>query len=288
MQYTLEYNSELAGAKLVATNTNAQITSLFSYATNSAYVHYCDPGDYAILTGFYYYLPEYPNNWYLQTDTGYWYIPVDKSKKIEEWSVTPHYKNIPVHTDEQTNALLIKIYKNNQHILENNLLCARFIQYFDAEQRQQIIALQKRLQKRNDALQDPKYVQDVQIGSPDGYAKLSGSLDALMKNGGVGIATWAFIVISVVVIGGLGAACYYTYKAFADESEADVKYSDELTAVLRNKLTEEEYQQLMDETKGIVTKARLKQAWKSSLGGIKYLALGIGGYLLYRIIKKAQ
>jgi hypothetical protein len=110
-------------------------------------------------------------------------------------------------------------------------------------------------------------------------------MERLMNSDGVGIATWAVVVIAAVVIASLSTAAYFAYKYYASEAEKDVKYSKELTKILTEKLTPEEYQQLLNETKGIVTKARIMQ----SIGGLsKYLLIGgavVGGALLFRLIK---
>ena len=119
-----------------------------------------------------------------------------------------------------------------------------------------------------------------------GYEDLSGYLDKLMNGEAVGIATWAVVVIAAVIIAGMGTAAYFVYKDFADESEKDIKYSKQLMAVLAQKLTPEEYQQLLNETKGIVTKAKIRQA-AGSYGKVLMIAAGIvGGAFLYRFITK--
>ena len=194
--------------------------------------------------------------------------------------------DVPIaqHSQTQAQALVDKIIKNNIVIVQNNLVCARFANKFSAEQRQQIRELQRRCEARKAALQSQGLCTDVQTSYPKGYADLGSYLDKLMNDESVGIATWAIVVIAAVVLAGLGTACYFAYKELADESANDVKYSKELTSILTSKLTEEEYQQLLDETKGIVTKARLKQ---SLFGNAKWLlgiaAVGLGWWLVRKI-----
>ena len=75
----------------------------------------------------------------------------------------------------------------------------------------------------------------------------------------------------------------FLYKKLAEESEQDVKYSKELTATLVSKLTEEEYQQLMDETAGLLTKSKIKQLVR---GDMKWLLFAtVGAFAWYYISK---
>lgn len=102
----------------------------------------------------------------------------------------------------------------------------------------------------------------------------------------VGVATWVVVVVAAAVIAGLGTAAYFTYKSLADESERDVKFSKELTATLVNKLTEEEYQQLLNETKGLLTRSKIKGLLRGSTGVAKAALLAVGGYMIYKLIRQ--
>ena len=213
-----------------------------------------------------------------QTTGGYWII------LSEGWQ---HVGTAPIakYSDTQAQKLIDKIIKNNKIIISNNLLCARYANKLSEDQRQQVRSLQSRLQARNNALQAEGLTTDVQTSYPAGYAELSAYLDALMAGESIGIAvsTIAWIVIACVVVAGLGTAAYYAYKALAEESEQDVKYSKELTATLVSKLTPEEYQQLLDETKGIVTKSRIKTLLKGE-GTMLLIGLGVA-FVAYYIYK---
>lgn len=164
------------------------------------------------------------------------------------------------HSQASAQALVNKIIKNDIQITQNNLVCARYASKFTEEQQSLIRELQNRVASRQSALQAQGLCSNVQTSYPKGYSDLSGYLDALMQGNAIGIATWVVVVIAATVIAATATAAYFAYKELADQSEKDVKYSKELTAVLTEKLTAEEYQQLLDETKGIVTKSRLKQA----------------------------
>ena len=199
----------------------------------------------------------------------------------QEVGIVPVYR----YSESAAQALVNKIIKNNIQIVQNNLVCARYANKFTDEQQSMIRELQNRAEMRKSALQAGGICNGIQLSYPKGYADLEGYLDALMKGEAIGIATWVVVVIAATVIAGLGTAAYFAYKSFADESEKDVKFSKELMAVLAEKLTPEEYQQLLDETKGIVTKARIKQA-ASSYGNVLWI-VGIAAVTLlaFRAIK---
>lgn len=189
------------------------------------------------------------------------------------------------YSQTQAQALVDKIIKNNKTIIQNNILCARYASKLSASEKQTLYELQERLQDRNTSLQTAGVCSNVQTSYPRGYAYLEGYLDSFMASGGVGLSTAVIIVISAVVIASLSTAAYFAYKAFADQSEKDVKFSKELTATLTSKLTEEEYQQLVTETKGIVTKARIKQSLSSSSNLLMLGLAATGGYFIYQYFK---
>lgn len=176
------------------------------------------------------------------------------------------------YSQSQAQLLVKSIIANNKHILCNNLLCARFAYKLTSAQKEQVRALQSRLQARDKALQANGLCSDIQFNYPSGYAYLQPYLESL-QNGedvsGVGSITTT-IVVTAIVVAAMSTAAYFAYKAYAAESEQDVKYSDELTKILTSKLTEEEYQQLLNETKGIVTKARIKASLGSYYTIVKY------------------
>ena len=273
----LQFNSNLSGKAYKGINDYASIAdnSLIVYDSGTS-----NKGRYAYLTGYYYVEDDVT---YLQTTiNNVWLVNVGSTP---DWQYDPNVKP-KTYSQLKAQYLVNKICKNNDLILRNNLVCARYANIFTKEQQQQIRSLQERLQLRNEALQAKGLLRNVEKATPEGYAELAPYLDKLMSGGGVGVATWAVIVVAAVVVAGLGTAAYFAYKSFADESEKDVKFSKELTAILAQKLTPEEYQQLLDETKGIVTKARIKQA-ASSYGTVFMIAgAAVGGFLLYRFLKE--
>lgn len=184
------------------------------------------------------------------------------------------------HSQSEAQALVNKIIKNNKIIIQNNILCARFANKLSASERQTLYDLQIRLQARNTALINQGVCSNIQTSYPKGYADMEAYLTAFMQSGGVGVSTLVVVVVSAIVIASLSTAAYFAYKSFAAQSEQDVKFSKDLTRTLTSKLTEEEYQQLVAETQGIVTKARIKQALSGNMLGICLAA--IGGYFIYK------
>ena len=198
------------------------------------------------------------------------------------------YKAVGNWKDQDAQRLINGIIRNNITITQNNLVCARFRNKFTATQLSQIKSLQRRVQKRAEAIKNDGLCKDVKTSYPKGYADLEPYLAGIMNDGSIAIATWAFCLISAIVIAGLGTAAYFTYKAFFDESEKDVKFSKELTKILEEKLTPEEYEKLKQETQGIVTKARIRQSVASYGNILKYALFGVAGYFIYKKVKEIQ
>lgn len=194
---------------------------------------------------------------------------------------------IAQYSQTKAQALVDKICDNNKIIISNNLLCSRYAKKLSEEQQSLVRELQTRLIERNNALQAGGLTTDIEKSYPAGYAELSAYLEALMAGETIGVAvsTIVWIVVACVIAAGMGTAAYFAYKELADESERDVKYSKDLTRILTSKLTEEEYQQLLDETRGIVTKSKIKQALRSGANWMILIAAGALGYFGYKIIK---
>lgn len=189
----------------------------------------------------------------------------------------------------QAQDIINGIIRNNQYILNNNLLCARFANRLTKQQRQTLYNLQYRLEQRNEALKNDELLTNQQEGYPEGYSEFSSELQSFMKNPGIGLVTLsatAIICISAVVVGALSTAAYFAYQVYFNESEQDVKYSRELTETLQTKLTEEEYQRLLQETAGLLTKQRISQQIASLGGNLKNLLLvGLGLLIALRAPK---
>jgi hypothetical protein len=177
------------------------------------------------------------------------------------------------------------VIKNNARILENNLLCARFADQLTEDEKAEVRELQNRMALRNQQLLTDGMVSEQALGSPPGYSDLVMYLEKLMNNvSGVGVVISAtgVVVISAVVVAAVSLAAYFAYKAMYNESKEDVKFSDELTKKLTSVLTEEEYQQLLDETQGMVTKAKISGRFSNTAGIVKWGLIGFGVFALYK------
>lgn len=283
MAYQLKYEESYAGKTLTCEKQGAQIMNgIWGYGV----VYGCNKGNSFVLSGYAYYDREYTN--YLQTVDG-WFIPIDTYKGTQnDWSISNTAVRVKKYTDSDAQRQIWKIIHNGEEILRCNLLCARYANRFSKEQLAQIKAVQLRLQARNEALQVGGFTENVSTGKPSEYAELSGYLDRLMSDQTIGVATWVVVVIAATIIAGMGAAVYFTVKNLADESERDVKYSKELTASLVNKLTEEEYQQLLKETKNMLTKSKIKALVRGSSATIKLAIAAVGAYAIYKFIKERR
>lgn len=194
------------------------------------------------------------------------------------------YSPIKQYTQKDAQKLVNTIIKNNARILENNLVCARFANKLSEEQQWELVGLQSRLESRNEKLLEDGLCVNQKVSTPPGYADLQGYLSSFMAGDAVASATITLVVVAIV-LASMSVAAYFAYKYLAAESEKDVKYSDELTKVLTEKLTDEEYQQLLDETNGIVTKAKLSSKLGNGLGWAKWLLLGAAGLALIKAFK---
>ena len=211
-----------------------------------------------------------------QTSTGYFLDMTNDS-----WNKGSQAQ---LYSQNDAQLMVNRMIENNKQILMNNLLCARFAHHLTTEQRSLLYDLQTRLQQRNERLLKDGYIKDAKQQEAYGYNALNNSLVQFM-NGGVGvvISTTTAIVVTCLVIGSMATAAYFAYRYLYDQSAKDIKYSNDLTQTLLSKLTPEEYQQLMEETQGIVTRASIKARLGNSVGWVKWILIGLGGFMLYNI-----
>lgn len=276
MALQILYDAKFDGAQLEALKDGALFTTgVYEHATEYG----ASKGIVVTTTGYYY--DGEGDTVFLQTTEGYYLIVHLNSTSWGAKAGEP----VKRYSVNQAQKLVDTIIRNNKTIICNNILCARFAYKLTAVQREQLYELQNRLEERDNALRADGLVTDTQEASPEGYQYLKRYLDEFMQEPAqVGSVTVA-IIVAAVVIASLSTAAYFAYKYFATQSEDDVKFSKELTRTLTEKLTEEEYQQLMQETKGIVTKARIKQSLATVGGEFKLLGIAaafLGGYMLYK------
>ena len=233
------------------------------------------------LTGYYKQGADSKNMY--QTTGGGWI------RMADGWKNTG-YAPIRLYSAKDAQYYVDKVIKANARILQNNLFCARFASKLTEEEQYQLYSLQSRLEGRNNKLQNDGLCSDLKVSTPPGYSLLDNSLSYFMNAYANGVPIGALfsvstIIISAVVIASLATAAYFAYKYLASEAEKDVKYSEELTKTLMDKLTPEEYQQLLEETQGIVTKAKLNSQFQGGLGVIKWGLLAVAGVAIYKAFK---
>lgn len=231
------------------------------------------------LTGYY-----YADEGMYQTTTGGWI------RLAAGWQNTG-YSPIRLYTQKDAQYYVNKIIKANATILENNLFCARFAGKLTEEQQFMLYGLQTRLEGRNKKLLDDGLCEDQQVSTPPGYGLLSNELSTFMQAYSSGaqigaVVSIGTIVVAAVVIASLATAAYFAYKYLASEAEQDVKYSEELTKTLMQKLTKEEYDQLMRETQGIVTKSKLTAKFGGAMSVLKWGLIGAAGLVLYKFFNQ--
>ncbi len=266
---------EYAGAKFKSIASNFSILYLGSSLGGYNIETYLYPPQKTVTTtGMVYYQSE--DIIYLQiAEAPTLYIQLDRNN-IEWQGVS---KSNATYTQAQAQDLVNSIIRNNQYILNNNLLCARFANKLTKEQRKILYNLQKRLQERDTALREGEVFSQMGEGYPEGYSEFSSELESFMSNPGIGVvvSSTAVLIISAIVVASLSTAAYFAYQAYFKESEQDVKYSRELTESLKNKLTEAEYQQLLQETAGLLTRQKISQQIASLGGNLRNLLLvGLG------------
>ena len=288
------YDSRANGLRLVASGENASFVTYIPKQTQSN-------GDYTggskgvsigtqvTLTGIYMYF-SHDSFLYYYTKNGSAVILLDNSNGYmwDDWKSNGYGDKSPTYSKAQAQALVDKILQNNQIIICNNLICARFANKLSASERQSVKDLQNRIQSRNTQLINDGVLENIKTSYPSGFSNLSSYLEKLMNSEAVGVAAWVVIVIAATVIASLSTAAYFAYKNLALESERDVKFSKQLTATLTQKLTPEEYQQLLNETKGIATKSRIAQLISSNAGWIGWAVALTGGYIAYRVLKNRK
>ena len=250
----MRFEKSIAGLNYKATSQDAVIYTLRSdglFAGTGAVLDGSNGSEVVTATG-----------WVTTSRSGNPMTQIVSGEWICVWDGWTPLDKVQIYSTKQAQKFVDTITANNQRILENNLVCARFAHKLTSAQQKQLYNLQARMNTRNESLLRDGLVKTETTAAPEGYADLQSYLDSFMSRG-VGSVTVA-IVITAAVIASLATAAYFCYRYYARESEQDVKFSDELTKTLTSKLTPEEYEQLMEETKGIVTKAKIKARFRTS------------------------
>lgn len=268
----ITFNPEYAGARWLAIR-NAACVSLSSSTGEQINIQ---AGYYVVGTGRYTWDD---TNIYVETTTGYWAV-------INEQNPDFVGNGKDTKTSAQAQNLVNNLLETNMRILENNLFCARFSKYLSATEKQNVAILQHNLEVRNAAIMDTDVFSALEQSSPEGYSELQSYLDQLCNENKVGVVvtTSVLLIVSAIVVASLSTAAYYAFSYYAEQATKDLKYSDELTKTLTEKLTAEEYDQLMTETKGLVSKAAITSKLSGSFSWLKYLAYGAAAYFIYKTV----
>lgn len=226
------------------------------------------------------------SGWFFIYGTKKYYQTLSSRFVIDEpsnFTLTGQYDVVPVKDSQQ---LVNTIISNNKRIIENNLLCARFSNKLTTSQTQLLAQLQLRLERRNTALIESGCLTSVSESYPKGYVNFASNLNSVVGKETIG-AVLTTIIIVAIVVASLSTAAYFAYQAYAKESIDDVKFSDDLTKTLMSKLTPEEYEQLRQETGGLITKAKLSAKFSGVFGTVKTFGLiGIGAFLVYKLLTR--
>lgn len=280
------YNSAYKGLKLIGTS-NAQfgadypkLLSTGQYSVVTANYGTTDivemTGRYLVMNTDVAYQIIYGNKYgyFLQSNAGYW-------NKYSDNSSTGTYSSATNYLNE--------LIGYNQAILENNLLCARAIEYMTnnggvvpVDYRKQLYALQTRLMKRNQQIIDSGYLSESESAESPNLSIYNDALNNFMNNPGIsGIGNPVAIVIIVLGVISLVSSyvAYVLFKKLNTEAKVDFGYSNSLNAKLLKYLPKDVYNDLMGEnaynakTANNAISASKKQALWSSL---KYAAVAFG------------
>lgn len=210
-----------------------------------------------------------------------------------EWPITlsstlTYYSSAQKVSRETAQKVVDGVINNNKIIFENNLFCARFSSRLTPEEMDVLYNLQKRLEERETKLREADLFSAMEEAKIKGYSNLQPYLQDFMtkyESGQIGlvISTTVAIIVVAIVLASVATAAYYAYKSSYTESLQDVKWSNQLTKTLTERLSEEEFNQLKKETAGIVTKTKIYSSLGTSkkiIGWImSFAAVGLGLYI---------
>ena len=271
VNYNLSYNRDFCGVTIRTQNVYTMHGILNRFVASSTGQNFT-----CTLSGFYF-----------SGQSGLWMQTTDS-----EWVLNTESEFIGQSTYqitiEDAQKIIDTITANDKRIYENNLICARFADRLTDEQRNQLTLLQGRLSLRDTAIRLNTNLRDKKESYPQGYIEFYDRLQQITGGVGIVISTTAMIIISAVVLAGMATAVYFAFRSWCNESIRDVKYSDELTKTLLEKLTPEEYARLKKETGGMITKAKLSGRFAGASGLFKWVLIGVGCGFLYNSYKKRK
>jgi len=287
----IQFNENYRGVKLQYIGSESPTLYYFNSTINNAYAIIYPSNSIFTLTG-YYVLNPYFNYYFYQTVEGgmFWLeMYADRWANIGKVVLT-----IPVDFEIKNVDYLNGTLANNARIYENQLFCAfaaiKLAGRGKLTQKEfnTLSTLQTRLEERNNTVLTSGFATNIQESYPEGYINLKQYLKDfskidISKLPNIGSLT-GYIIVAAVTIVAMATVAYFLWKKLYDESKQDVKFSDDLTKVLKSKLTEEEWNQLVKETAGMITKTKINEKVKSV--GNMTATLAVAGILALLFILK--
>lgn len=293
--YTMSVDGK--GSKLMALRTTAvgmeKPQTIYGNGTYHGVEFGVNAGTIATLTGRAKWLADgryllqvsYLNSW------GY----ID-NKYMSDW----RYVNL-INTSETYSAQnsLNELIKNNMHILENNLACARIIdelkrdgRLIPSQHKQKLYDLHYRLLNRDQELKKSNAITEFKEGTSPTLGRYGQQLYDFMTNPRIGeivITTTVAVITIATIIVFVGATTWLLINRMNKESRVDFKYSDELLADLIKYLPPEVRNKLFAENKGFeetANNAIISAGRSGSLTGtLKTIGYAVAGLLLFPIIR---
>lgn len=209
------------------------------------------------------------------------------SSESNNWSVTAIQSN---GTIVQAQNYLNELIGYNKNILENNLMCARILNFcsengiaLPSVARQNLYTLQNRLVARNQKIKAT--ATSIDESESPSFGVYNDELVRFMNEPGIGVLPLVYvIVIAAIALAATATSAIMIYKALHAEAKADFSYSNDLTAQLIKFLPSEVYQQLMDENAANQEKAQKAidaASGKSLFNTIKTIGIGVGAIWLF-------
>lgn len=280
MTYTLTFHQEYAGRKCIAVNSQGAEYVTDPRIIGNGTFYRAKENEYVILSGF------------VINKSGYEYFQIDSTNlwiiASQSWALGGYgQKPQGVKAQDIINGLI----NNNKIILENNLLMSRYYDRLTDRERKAVYMLQTRLIARDELLREGSgLAEGMMEGTPPGYDIYVANLQMIMNNKqgvGVVLSSTAVIIISFVVAASLATAGYFAFRAAYAESVEDVKLSNEMLKVFaKYNMSDQDIALIEQETKGLVTRARLLEKIKGVGSALKnILLLAAGGALLWWLMK---
>jgi len=189
-------------------------------------------------------------------------------------------------TKNKAQSLMNKLLSNNKHILENNLLCARIISICEnnnieisTQIRSDLFKLQGRLQVRNKEIADCSFIDIKKTETTNDFSIYNKDLENFTSSPKIGIAPVVVgIIVYVVVPLLVSAILYLLFFRSKNESDLDIKYSDDLLSNLKKFLQEDVFNQLMEKKEKNAKRISEVSSGNTWIKTIKLIAVGYIGY----------